>query len=132
MSQHAEAAFEIIGWDEETLDETDGSRIYRVKITKTFTGDIDGTSVGWMTMAMMSAESAAYVGFERVEGTLSGRAGSFVLLHDAVSTGSGQNGYWAVVEESGTGDLAGINGAATIVRHDDGRHTLALDYDLPG
>jgi hypothetical protein len=80
---------------------------------------------------MLPGDSVAYVGFERVDGTLLGRAGSLVLLHDAVSTVRGQSGCWAVVEESGTGELAGINGAATIVRHDDGRHTLALDYDLP-
>ena len=130
MSTHAESAFEITGWDEEDVFEADGVRIYRVKVTKALTGDLEGTAVGWMTMAMAPGDSAAYVGFDRLDVRVDGRRGSFVVRHDALMHAGGGDAAWDIVPGSGTGDLAGISGTSTVNRRDDGSHTYAIDFDL--
>jgi hypothetical protein len=130
MSTHAESAFEITGWDEEDVIDADGVRIYRVKVAKTLTGDLDGTAQGWMTMAMAPGDSAAYVGFDRLEVTVGGRTGSFVIRHNALMHAGGGDATWDIVPGSGTGELAGIIGTSKVDRHDDGSHTYAIDYDL--
>ena len=131
MPTHAAGSFIIDSWDEETLDELAGGRMFRVRIGKTFSGDLTGMSVGWMTMAMMPGDNAAYVGFERITAELGGQAGTFVLHHNAAMSPAGPQASWLIVPGSGTGELAGISGAATIDRHEDGTHTYTLDYDLP-
>ena len=53
-------------------------------IDKTFSGDIDGTSKGEMLMGATDSTGAmAYVALERVTGTVNGRNGSFLLMHNA-------------------------------------------------
>ena len=87
----------------------DGAAFGRLKLDKTFHGDLQGTSVGEMMTAGTAVEgSAGYVAIERVTGSLAGRAGSFVLLH----RGTMQQGAFelsiVVVPDSGTGQLAGL------------------------
>jgi uncharacterized protein DUF3224 len=130
MTLHATSAFTITGWEPETIDDRDGVGLTRTKVTKTFTGDLEGTSVAELLMAGAPNDSAAYVGFERIEGKLNGRAGSFILHHNAVSVRGEQSATWTIMKNSGTGDLQGISGAAQIVIDADGGHTLILDYDL--
>lgn len=130
MSTHAEASFTIDGWEEEDVFEADGVRIYRVKVSKTLVGGLDGTAQGWMTMAMAPGDSAAYVGFDRLEVTVDGRRGAFVIRHDASMHAGGGDATWDIVPGSGTGELASIRGTSRVDRHDDGSHTYAIDYDL--
>ena len=130
MTLHATSAFTITGWEPTTIDDRDGVSLTRTKVTKTFTGDLEGTSVAELLMAGAPNDSAAYVGFERIEGKLNGRAGSFILHHNAVSARGEQSASWTIMADSGTGDLQGISGAAQIVIDADGGHTLVLDYDL--
>jgi hypothetical protein len=120
----------ITGWEPTAIDDRDGVSLTRTKVTKIFTGGLEGTSVAELLMAGAPHDSAAYVGFERIEGTLNGRAGSFLLHHNAVSAHGEQSATWTIMADSGTGDLQGISGAAQIVINADGGHTLNLDYDL--
>ena len=83
-----------------------------------------------LLMAGAPNDSAAYVGFERIEGKLNGRAGSFILHHNATIARGDQSATWTIMANSGTGDLQGISGAAQIVIDADGGHTLVLDYEL--
>lgn len=131
MTTHAAGGFVIDAWDEEAIEEVDGGRVYRVRIGKTFSGDMPGTSEGWMTMAMTAAGSAAYVGFERITTELDGHVGTFLLHHNAGMSAQGQHGSCSILGDSGTAGLVGITGTAVIDRHDDGTHTYTLDYDLP-
>jgi Protein of unknown function (DUF3224) len=130
MTLHATSAFTITGWEPTTIDDRDGVSLTRTKVTKTFTGDLEGTSVAELLMAGAPNDSAAYVGFERIEGKLNGRAGSFILHHNAVSVRGEQSASWTIMANSGTGELQSISGAAQIVIDADGGHTLMLDYDL--
>lgn len=133
MAAEVTSVFVIDTWEEVTLDEREGSEIVRTTITKTFTGDLVGTSDGWMTMVRAQRGSMAYVGFERISATMGGRTGTFVLQHHATGNADGGgdgNASWHILAESGTGDLTGIRGSGQIIRDDDGTHTLTLLYDV--
>jgi hypothetical protein len=75
--------------------------------------------------------SAAYVGFERFTGTVGGRTGTFVLHHSATAdSADGQSLLWAIVPDSGTGELRTIRGAGQITVGVDGGHAYTLEYTL--
>lgn len=74
--------------------------------------------------------SAAYVGLERIVGSVQGRSGSFILSHDArMERGEGKANL-SVVPDSGTGELRGLRGEARISVGADGGHFFELDYEL--
>src|SRR5689334_18957520 len=103
----------------------------RMSIDKQFRGDLEATSKGEMLMAGSPVKgSAGYVAIERVEGTLHGRAGTFVLQHNATMTrGAGELNI-IVIPDSGTGELAGLSGRMNIIIAADGSHSYELDYSL--
>ncbi len=83
MSTHIEASFEIKKWDETPFDDGVGvSKLTEALVEKTYSGDIDGTSTTKWLMAHAPDKTATYVGIERIKGTLGGKRGSLVLLHD--------------------------------------------------
>lgn len=124
------AAFDFDSWDEQEVLDVEGARIVRTTFVKRFTGDLEGTSRGEMVMAHALQGSAAYTGYERVEATLTGRRGSFILRHNAwMAQGAGSSEV-VVMDSSGTGELIGLSGTADIERREDGTHTLTLSYDL--
>jgi len=99
---------------------------------KTFRGDLEGTSRGEMWTAETGVQgSAGYVAIEKVEGTLHGRKGSFTLLHQGTMRQGGDFKFSiVVVPDSGTDELAGLDGRMTIVI-EGGKHSYAFDYTLP-
>lgn len=125
MSNRAEASFRITGWEETDLED-DGVRIYRTEVTKTFSGEVEGTSRAWLVMATTSSDTAAYCGIELLEVSVQGRKGTFLLKHDALGGPEGQEASWVVVPGSGTGELAGLAGIARIDRAADGSHAFTL------
>lgn len=130
MSSVITAAFSFDSWDETEVLDVEGSRLVRTSFVKAFTGDLSGTSRGEMVMAHGQPGSAAYSGYERVEGTAAGRTGAFILRHNAVMADGGGSMEVVIMAGSGTGDFAGVTGTANIERHDDGSHTFTLDYEL--
>lgn len=103
----------------------------RLSIDKQFHGALEATSVGQMIAARGGKpESAGYVALERVTGTLDGRAGSFILQHSGHSSPSGQSLAVNVVADSGTDQLAGLNGTMQIVIEAGGKHFYEFDYTL--
>jgi hypothetical protein len=56
---------------------------------------------------------AGYVASERINGTLEGRQGTFVIQHGGLANGDDQSTFGAVVPHSGTADLARLCGHAT-------------------
>jgi hypothetical protein len=74
--------------------------------------------------------SAAYVAIERVEGTLEGRKGSFLMRHTGTMERGKQSLQIVIVTDSGTGDLAGIAGGMNIVIAPDGKHSYELQYEI--
>lgn len=126
----ANGTFEIDGWEPHTIDEREGATLARVHITKTFKGDLEGTSTTDILTAMAQVEgSAAYAGFERVTGTIHDRKGTFVLHHNAGGSGGEQWMTWSILPDSGTRELHGIRGEGKIIV-EDGRHSYYLDYEI--
>ncbi|WP_424536918.1 DUF3224 domain-containing protein [Sphaerisporangium viridialbum] len=126
----ANGDFDIDSWEPETFDEREGATLARVHVTKTFHGDLEGTSTTDIITAMAQVEdSAAYVGFERFTGSVQGRKGSFVLHHTASGSGGERSLSWTILPDSGTGELVGIHGGGQIVP-EDGKHFFHLDYEL--
>jgi hypothetical protein len=130
VTTHADATFTVDSWDEQPYDEQDGVKLARVRLTKTFRGDLVGSSSVEMLGAHAGGEPRAYVAMERIVGTLHGRAGSFVLQHTAEASGGEQSSTLTVVPDSGTGELRGLRGQANITRDAAGGHTFTLDYDI--
>ncbi|MFC4083901.1 DUF3224 domain-containing protein [Amycolatopsis samaneae] len=124
MTSTATASFVLDKWEPQAEEETAGTRFARVVIAKTFTGDVEGTSTVEMLTAV-NETSRAYVAFERFAGAVDGREGAFVLHHSA-----GDHGLdLRILPGSGTGDLTGITGTATITQDAEGNHTFTLTYE---
>ena len=131
MSTHAAGTFEIESWDEKPYEEQDGTRLTRTRLTKTFSGDVEGESIAELLMAYGSEEgSAAYVGLERVTGSVHGRSGGFVLRHSAAMERGEGSSSLDVVPDSGTGELRGLRGEAKISVEPGGGHSFTLEYDF--
>ena len=131
MTTRATGTFEIEGWDEEAYDEREGTKLARARVSKTFRGDVEGASTTDLLLAYGAEEgSAAYVGFERVVGSIHGHRGSFVLHHTATSSPEGRSATWSVVPDTGTGELRGLRGEAEISVGPEGEHSFSLKYDL--
>ncbi len=103
----------------------------RMSIDKEFTGDLVGTSMGQMLSAGTAVpNSAGYVAIEKVDGTLNGRRGTFVLQHNATMDKGVGTLNIIVVPDSGTAKLTGLKGNLNIIRKD-GKHFYEFDYELP-
>ena len=84
--QHASGPFEV-RLNPQSEDKAEGSTLGRLTLYKKFTGDLEGSSKGEMLSAMTDMKgSAGYVAVERVNGTLHGRKGTFVLQHIGTMT----------------------------------------------
>lgn len=111
----------------------EGSNLGRYSLEKRYHGELDATARGEMLTAGTPVEgSAAYVAVERVEGALAGRRGTFLLQHRGTMSGGGQELSIAVVPDSGTGELAGLEGTLEVTIAEGGEHLYALHYALPG
>jgi Protein of unknown function (DUF3224) len=132
MTLHAEGTFVLDVFEaDKPYDQHLDTMIARVRVEKTFSGGLTGTSTAELITVTTGETPRAYVAIERFEGRLGGRSGGFVLQHNA----GGENGEpwltWKITEGTGTGDLEGITGEGGIVIGPDGGHSYTLDYDLP-
>lgn len=129
MTTRASGTFEV-RLSPQVDGEEAGASLGRLLIDKRFGGDLEATSRGQMLAFRSGVEgSAGYVALERVEGTLAGRAGSFVLQHSGTMERGAQSHSVTVVPDSGTGELSGLAGRMRIVVAE-GRHSYEFDYTL--
>jgi len=95
--------------------------------------EVEGTSTGEMLTAGTTVDgsmSAGYVAIERMQGSLAGRRGGFVLQHTATMDRGVQSLTITVVPDSGSGELQGLRGSLAIeVVAEEHRYTF--DYSLP-
>jgi len=129
MTTQARGLFEVTVTPQ-AQDDAEGNSLGRMQLDKQFHGDLEATSQGQMLTAGTASGAAAYVAIERVTGRLHGRSGSFVLRHNGTMTGNSQQLTITVVPESGTGELAGLDGEMTITWVD-GQHHYEFGYSLP-
>jgi hypothetical protein len=104
--------------------------VSRMSIDKQYHGDLAATGKGQMLAHMTAVDgSGVYVAIERVDGTLHGLHGTFVLLHNGVMVRGKQQLSVTVVADSGTGELAGLSGTLDIIIAD-GKHSYELKYSI--
>jgi hypothetical protein len=126
MSKHIEATFEIASWDETPFDESVGTaKLTEALVAKKYSGDVEGTSTTKWLMAYAPDKTATYVGIERIEGTIGGRRGSLVLLHDGVFRDGAATAMVRIV--SGTDELSDVSGGGKFRADPAGSMVLDLD-----
>jgi hypothetical protein len=86
----------------------------KFNVQKEFQGGLNATSKVEMLSATSNNGSGAYVAIERVEGTLDGRQGTFVLMHNGTRTKTSQQLIVTVVPGCGTEELENITGTMNI------------------
>jgi hypothetical protein len=127
MTQKATGTFEV---NLVPQADNDVPTLGRLTISKTFHGDLDASSKGQMLSSRGSIpNSAGYVVIERVEGTLHGKKGSFVLQHSGTMNRGEASLVVNVVPDSGTDELEGLSGSLNIIMAD-GKHNYQFDYVL--
>lgn len=107
-----------------------GIALQRMSLDKQFYGDLSASSKGEMLAAMTPVQgSAGYVAIEQVNGTLSGKEGSFVLQHFGTMSKGKDRLVLEVIVDSGTGQLAGLIGTM-VIRIESGQHFYDFEYAL--
>jgi len=132
LTTHAAGTFEVkLAPQKPDNPQAEAAGLGRMSIEKQFQGDIEGTSQGEMLSYMTDVKgSGVYVAIERVNGTIEGRSGSFVLHHTGIMTRSAPQLSVRVAPDSGTGELAGISGTLAI-KIENGKHFYEFEYSLP-
>jgi hypothetical protein len=125
--------FEVSGWEPDPqpleLGEAGPVAFGRVRMRKTFSGPLTGTSELAMTSAAVGEAPVGYSALELVTGSLEGRSGTFVMQHSGVVDEGAPDPAGVVLPGTGTGELAGLRGRMTI-EHDASGPVLVLDYEL--
>ncbi|SDL14890.1 DUF3224 domain-containing protein [Tessaracoccus oleiagri] len=121
MSEYR-ATFEVELLPTETVVEgTD-----RMNLTKTWSGDLEGTSHGTLVSAGDPAHgTAGYVAIERFTGTIAGRRGTVVFQQFATMDGGDAALYYEATPGSGTDELTGFRGSLELTV-EDGVHSIVL------
>jgi hypothetical protein len=132
MKTHASGTFEVkLAPQKADNPPAETADLGRMSIEKQFDGDLKGTSQGEMLSYMTEVKgSGVYVAIERVNGTIDGRSGSFVLHHTGIMSRGTPQLSVTVVPDSGTGQLTGIAGTLTI-KIENGKHFYEFEYSLP-
>ena len=132
MNQTATGPFDVKLNSLEAYNTDESARLGRMSIDKQFHGDLDATSKGEMLSTGVPGPkgSGAYVAIERVTGTLHGKRGSFVLVHNATMTQGVPYLNIIVAPGSGTGELVGLSGLMKIDIAPGGKHSYTFDYTL--
>lgn len=112
MAATVKANFEITGWDETPFDDGVGvSKLTEALVSKKYSGDVEGTSTTKWLMAYAPDKTATYVGIERIQGTVGGRHGTLVVMHDGKFEDGVASADLRVV--AGTDQLKGVTGTGT-------------------
>src|ERR687889_501158 len=110
MTGRASGSFEVTLTPQAPDDFADGAILGRMTIAKRFRGDLEATSKGQMLTGMSGVKgSAGYVAMERVNGTLGGRRGAFILQHTGTMGRGTATLSVGVVPDSGTDGLTGLS-----------------------
>ena len=108
----------------------DGLKLNRNFVSKTFRGDMIGSSEAQMLAAFTATPgSAGYVAIEHFTGSVGGRTGSFVMQHSGTMNRGDAQLMVSIVPDPGSGELTGISGTLDI-ENEDGQHSYVLSYDF--
>jgi len=126
MTTQIKAEFEIAGWDESPFEASDEeTKLTEALVKKKYSGDVEGTSTTKWLMAYAPDKSATFVGLENITGTVGGKRGALVLLHDGEFTDGVATAQLRIV--LGTGELSGAAGGGKFRADPAGSVVLDLD-----
>ena len=133
MAETMTTKLRIESWDESPVEEfEDGGKL--TEATVRLSDGADGLASGLSTMLAynMTDGTSSYVTVTRMNATLRGRTGSFVMRGDGGYDGTKASGRMTVVAGSGTGELTGITGSCeSVSTHADYPFMpLTLTYEL--
>ena len=123
--------FSVTGGSEQTVRDAPGEvKLTRVAGTQRFGGAIEGLGPVEWVFGYRPDRSAVFAGFQRIEGSIDGRAGSVVLESTGEHDGRTSKGRWRIVPGSGTGELAGISGEGSFDAPGGPEASYELEYRL--
>jgi len=128
MRARAEAKITVQSSEARPYDQTTGPALMEVRLSETFTGDIDGESTVRALQVLRDDRSASLVSVQRFRGKLGGRQGTFVLQGSEIVENGMIKATWFVVPGSGTGDLSGLRGEGGFEGHFGKGSDGTLDY----
>lgn len=121
--------FDVKMTPEPPYSDANGVTLARATFDKTFHGPLSATG-SVQFLSVRAGTNAAYVALERIEGTLEGRQGSFVVTHKAVASSNGRSLVIEIVSGTGTHELSGIEGSIE-VEIVEGKHFYIMHFTLP-
>ena len=127
----AAGTFEVLTGGEDAYREADGEpRLTHANGSQRFSGAIEGDgSIEWL-MCYLPAGGADMVGHQRIDGSVDGRRGTFLIEAVGQHDGKASTATWRIIDGSGTGELAGIRGEGGFEAPGGKIVTYRLDYDL--
>ena len=121
------AAFEVTNWDETPFDDGVGvAKLTEALVTRSYSGAVEGTSTTKWLMAYAPDKTATFVGLERIHGTVDGKRGTLVLLHDGAFENGAATATLRVV--GGTDELKNATGGGSFRADPGGSTTLEVDF----
>ncbi len=124
----AKARITVRNSDARPYDQTASPALMEIRLSETFTGDIDGESPVRALQVLRDDRSASLVSVQRFRGKLGGRQGTFVLQGSEIVENGKIKATWFVVPGSGTGDLSGLRGEGGFEGHFGKGSDGTLDY----
>src|SRR5262245_21057735 len=85
-------------------DQTASPTLLEIRLSETFSGDIEGESPVRALQVLRDDRSASLVSVQRFRGKLGGRQGTFVLQGSEIVENGKIKAIWSVVRGSGTGE----------------------------
>lgn len=123
--------FKVNHWDERPYEQiVGGARLAHASVTQSLHGVIEGVGKAEYLMAHRATKSASFVGLLQVDGTVEGKAGSFVLEVTGTFDGIIARGAWKVITGMGAGDLTQLQGTGSFEAPLGPDGSYSFDYDL--
>jgi CO dehydrogenase/acetyl-CoA synthase gamma subunit (corrinoid Fe-S protein) len=126
---NATGRIDVQTYEPQPYEEVDeGPNLVEIRVSETFSGDIEGDGVARFLQAVHKDGTASFVGIERVTGTIQGRTGSFLLQDAGALEENEVKGDWFVIPGSGTGELSGLRGEGGFTAALGQHASISLDY----
>ncbi len=130
-SQTVDGSFDVTSWSEAPTAELAGTaKVTVASIGQRFRGGIDAETVADVVMAYLDDGTAEFIGYQRVQGRIGGRPGTFVLQSIGAYDGTTARSRFTVVAGSATDGLAGLSGTGTSEAPPGSTGTFSFDYEL--
>jgi hypothetical protein len=134
----ASAEFKPTKWEEKLYEKpSNTTKLAKGTVQFAFKGEIEGAAredflffYGYFDETDRHKANSNYVGLIRFEGTVNGKAGSFVMEDKGAFTNGEAKSELQILAGSGTKELTGIIGKGHYRSSQTGSH-LELDYNLP-